>query len=78
MFSIDKKARPKPQPKAPPTPPTPISGVLLDDLVYLRAQFGVSADLTVRRLTGLAGGKRRSSPSRDGGRHMMANAVILP
>ena len=33
MFSIGKKARPKPQPKAPPKPPVPISGVLLDDLV---------------------------------------------
>ena len=34
----------------PPAPADPITGVLMDDLVYLRAQFGVSADLTIRRL----------------------------
>lgn len=78
MFSIGKKARPKPQPKAPPKPPVPISGVLLDDLVYLRAQFGVSADLTVRRLT--VCGRETAIVTIEGmvDRHMMANAVILP
>ena len=34
----------------PPEPSVPITGVLMDDLVYLRTQFGVSADLTIRRL----------------------------
>ena len=78
MFSIGKKARPKPQPKAPPKPPVPISGVLLDDLVYLRAQFVVSADLTVRRLT--VCGRETAIVTIEGmvDRHMMANAVILP
>ena len=61
-----------------PKPPVPISGVLLDDLVYLRAQFGVSADLTVRRLT--VCGRETAIVTIEGmvDRHMMANAVILP
>ena len=64
-----------------PEPPAkfdPITGVLMDDLVYLRAQFGVSADLTIRRLN--VCGRRAAIVTIEGmvDRHMMANAVILP
>ena len=34
----------------PPPPPHPIVPSLMDNLVYLRAQFGVSSDLTIREL----------------------------
>lgn len=66
------------QEASPPAPSDPISGVLMDDLVYLRAQFSVSADLTVRRLT--ICGHEAAVVTIEGmvDRHMMANAVILP
>lgn len=62
----------------PPKTSTPISGVLMDDLVQLRTLFGVSADLTIRRLT--ICGHKAAVLSIEGmvDRHIMANAVILP
>ena len=62
----------------PPAPADPITGVLMDDLVYLRAQFGVSADLTIRRLN--VCGHEAAVVTLEGmiDRHMMADAVILP
>ena len=62
----------------PPPKSDPITGVLMDDLVYLRAQFGVSADLTIRRLN--VCGHRAAILTIEGmiDRHMMADAVILP
>lgn len=78
MFSTKKKAGAAPQPAAPPKPAVPISGVLLDDLVYLRSQFGVSADLVVRRMT--VCGHEAAFLTLEGmvDRHLMADAVILP
>lgn len=78
MFFSAKKAGQAAQPKAPPKPSVPISGVLMDDLVYLRAQFGVSADLTIRRIT--VCGLETAIVTIEGmvDRHMMADAVILP
>lgn len=63
---------------APPEEPTPITGVLMDDLVYLRQQFGVSADLVIRRMD--IAGHKAALVSIEGmvDRHMMADAVILP
>ncbi len=62
----------------PPEDPTPITGVLMDDLVYLRQQFGVSADLVIRRMD--IAGHKTALVSIEGmvDRHMMADAVILP
>ena len=62
----------------PPPKSDPITGVLMNDLVYLRAQFGVSADLTIRRLN--VCGHRAAILTIEGmiDRHMMADAVILP
>ena len=62
----------------PPKPAVPITGVLLDDLVYLRSQFGVSADLVIRELT--VCGRQTAIVTIEGmvDRHIMANAVILP
>lgn len=62
----------------PPEPSVPITGVLMDDLVYLRTQFGVSADLTIRRLN--ICGHEAAVVTLEGmiDRHMMADAVILP
>ena len=80
VFSIGKKAKPSvtPQAAAPSKPAAPITGVLMDDLVYLRAQFGVSSDLTIRRIT--VCGHETALISIEGmvDRHMMADAVILP
>ncbi len=78
MFFHSKKVGQAAQPKAPPKPSAPITGVLMDDLVYLRAQFGVSADLTIRRIT--VCGLETAIVTIEGmvDRHMMANAVILP
>lgn len=77
-MSIFQKKKQAVQPQAPPKPSVPISGVLLDDLVYLRAQYGVSADLTIRRLT--ICGHEAAVVTIEGmvDRHMMADAVILP
>ena len=63
---------------SPPKASTPIKGILMDDLVQLRTLFGVSADLTIRRLT--VCGYSAAVVSIEGmvDRHIMANAVILP
>lgn len=78
MLFKKKQAGTAPQPKAPPKPAVPISGVLLDDLVYIRSQFGVSADLVIRRIT--VCGHETALLTLEGmvDRHMMADAVILP
>lgn len=62
----------------PPPKSTPITGVLMDDLVYLRSQFGVSADLVIRRLH--ICGYEAAVVSIEGmvDRMVMADAVILP
>ena len=72
------KTRPQSQAPEPPPQADPITGVLMDDLVYLRAKFGGSADLTIRRLN--VCGRKAAILSIEGmvDRHMMANAVILP
>lgn len=56
----------------------PITGNLMDDLVYLRAKFGVSSDLTIRRIH--IDGHEAAVVTIEGmvDRHMMADAVILP
>ncbi|MCI9414303.1 MAG: spore germination protein [Clostridiales bacterium] len=63
---------------APPPPPHPVSPVLMDNLVYLHAQFGVSSDLTVREME--AGGCKIAIVTLEGmvDRHTIADAVLLP
>ena len=62
----------------PPPPPHPIVPSLMDNLVYLRAQFGVSSDLTIRELE--AGGCSAALVTLEGmvDRHTIADAVLLP
>lgn len=61
-------------------PPTfhPLSTSLMDNLVELRKQFGVSSDLVVRHLT--VGGKDAAIVSVEGmvDKHILATAVTLP
>ena len=56
----------------------PISGQLMDDLVALRAMFGGSADLTIRRMTICSHEIALVTVEGMVDRHMMADAVILP
>lgn len=62
----------------PPPPPRPIQASLMDNLVYLRAQFSVSSDLTVREME--AGGCSVALVTLEGmvDRHTIADAVLLP
>lgn len=61
-----------------PTPPRPISPVLLDNLVYLREQFGVSSDLMIRELN--LGGFSAAIITIEGmvNRHALADTILLP
>ncbi len=62
----------------PPPPPRPIQASLMDNLVYLRAQFSVSSDLTIREME--AGGCSVALVTLEGmvDRHTIADAVLLP
>ena len=62
----------------PEMPPVPLTDNLLDNLVELRALFGGSADLTIRRMTVCSREIALVTVEGMVDRHLMADAVILP
>ncbi len=66
------------QPPSGPAPATPISANLLDNLVYLRTQFGISSDLMIREIH--LCGYQAAVITMEGmvNRHILADAILLP
>lgn len=62
----------------PEMPPVSLTDNLLDNLVELRALFGGSADLTIRRMTVCSREIALVTVEGMVDRHLMADAVILP